>query len=485
MSYFEQRRTVVRGESETLKVFLMSRLQPWRWPIMLANGGIRVERGGKPVPDVTLGYQLFAGDVVVTDDAYGITWMQLIREATRSHRDYIYSPNRGADSFLNNQHDVLMRDPRAFDVSHIKHLKELVESLTLLGQHPIRHLILVGHANPFGDITMPMRQAKDEDRLKDPNAHNMNWESLKEAIAESSLLIQGKPDARPNPIVTPRPQNASGKFIPFAVIIRGCNSGKHTNLLAKIREALGKTVDMVIMPKFFNAADFIGRRSPTQYAAAIEYFMHDFTVTSKTSLNRAAVLEALKKRQYSDWLGTRMPDDWSSLVPRAFGDSSGPTPVQNLTVRVPGRERPAVFTTRFESEPITTNTVIVRQAAEPDQAAMRDAVLKAWQPKPFFTDAQWPVWKRLGLDTADELMDWFAYRLDAAVKRKPGEWHVQGVRFSYTVRTPLVEGETLYCNYYPEGEKSAKNVETRSIDYNDDRVFGRANFIPATFARKV
>ena len=73
MTYFEHRRQVASSDSGTLRNFLKDVLQAWRLEIMLANGGIHVERGGKAVEHLTLDFTLKSGDVVVIDDAYGWT----------------------------------------------------------------------------------------------------------------------------------------------------------------------------------------------------------------------------------------------------------------------------------------------------------------------------------------------------------------------------------------------------------------------------
>jgi hypothetical protein len=94
MSSFEARHKVVSSGSTALNVFLMSLLQPWRWPIMLANGGIRVMRGAKPVENLTPDYDLLPEDQVFIDDAYGVTWMALRKRASDTFRDLVFCPQR-------------------------------------------------------------------------------------------------------------------------------------------------------------------------------------------------------------------------------------------------------------------------------------------------------------------------------------------------------------------------------------------------------
>lgn len=484
MTYFEHRRQVADSDAGTLREFLSKQLQLWRLDIMLAEGGIRVERGNQQVANLKLDYRLRAGDVVVIDDANGWTWYKLIKEATTKYRDYVFAPNRGKDPFLNAQHDVLLLHPGAMDIdSSVANLKQLIGGLARNCPAPIRHFIFVGHANPYGDIGIPMRDSRGD---PDPNASSITWESLKEAIAEKYLMIAG-PDKEPT--VMPRPEDAKGKRIPCAIVIRGCSNGRNTIMLAKIREAFGYMIDIVVMPKFFNAAAKIGedKKDPTKFAAWVEYFTHDFHVFSKTKLDRAALIKAFQGKKFVDWLGAAMPDSsWEDLIPKQYSTPGSVIDTKAFTMTVPGRQQKGTFKGKFQAEKAATNTVVVSQIDKPDEAAMRDALSKSWKRLPASSDPEWPLWTRYGMETFEDLIALFNFEIDPDPKAsKPGAWSVNGYCFEYTVRTPLIEKDTLYANYFPVGEADANNVMTLSIDYNDKRVFGQANFIPSHFADKI
>jgi len=477
MSLFEKRRAVVFGESQSLKVFLMSRLQAWRWPIMLANKGIRVERAGVPVDNLTLDYQLTAGDVVVTDEVSGTTWSALEREATASYRDYVFAPPDAADDYTVNKREVILRDPRTIAVpTTVKHLQAFVESLTMLGSHPIRHLVFVAHGNVFGDIMLPMR---DKQNPQDVNATYMSWDSLKEAVKDEFLKIARK---HTNAVLVPMPTTSDGKPVPCGVLIRGCRAGLHQHLLAKVREAFGDGIDVVVMSKYYEAADFVGLVSPKVYAAAIEYFMHEFVVTSKQTLNRKEVIEGFKKAKFTDWLETPIPDtDWEKLVAK---DVASVVPTIEIKATIPGRDKQGILRARFDGTPMATQTEIMRQSAAPTEPEIRDFIVKRWRTLDMFKDPDWPIWKRMNLETIEAFIDFWTYEVDAAAKKKSAadEWPVRGTRFNYLIRTPLIQNDTLLCNYYPVGEKG---TQTMSIDLNDARVFGRASFIHPTYSQRV
>ena len=464
---------VVHDSSVPLKSFLETRLQPWRWAIMLGSGGIRVQRAGKPIDNLTLDTTLAEGDVVVIDDAYSLTWMELRRWASTDYRDLVFCPQRNVDekdTFLKNQVKALLEDSTALDVRlDIENLKELVAHLTPLGTNPIRHITLVSHANPFGDILIPVRRPRND---KDTVGDVLNWESLKEAIGDGSLRIGGKDR---NPTLLPRPETSRGEQVPCAIIVRGCSSGVHTNLLQKIQEAFGSMIDTVVMPKYFDGADFINKT-----AASVEYFMHRFKVTSKTRLDRHGVIEAFKAAKLTDWLKNPVPDgDWYSLVGHDMTiDKVFPT--KPLTMRIDGRSQPAVFKARFDTTPLEPTTLYMDQASKPTTAEIKKFLINSWTALPMFHDDEWPYWERLGLATMDEFEDYWTYELNPHIKGVPGKWPVRGIRYAWEIRTPLVDGGTMICHYRPINEPGA---ESNNIDYNDDRIFGRYRHIPPHYAQ--
>ena len=406
---------------------------------------------------------------------------KLIKEATANYRDYVFAPNRGSDPFLNGQHDVLMLHPGAAEMNpDVKTLKQLVEGLTANCKYPIRHFVFVGHANPYGDIAIPMRDPRGK---PDPNAGDITWESLKEAISEKYPLLHG---ADKEPTILPRPEDAKGKRIPCAIIIRGCSGGLNTNLLAKIREAFGYMIDIVVMPKHFNAAAKIGEDKTRGVFAAWVEVLHarlpcvfESEVEARRRHQGASGQEVQRlawqcHAQY--WMGGSR----SQVVhgrrngPRhqsVHDDDPGAAAEGHVQGEVRGRA------TVYGQRPDLTN----RQARRRDDARQ---IVRKLEETARVPDPDWPLWKRLGFDTFDDLIALFSFEIDKG-KSKPGAWNVHGVAYSYEVRTPLIDKDTLYCNYFPVGEADDRNVMTMTVDYNDTRVFGQANFIPKHFADKI
>ena len=475
MAAYKLRRLIGMGETESLKVFLMSRLQPWRWQPLIDAGAITVEAGGKAVDKLTLSYQLSATEVVViNDDAPGVD-AKMRAIATKQWNDYVFCPQRAGDTFLTNQVDALLLEPTCADIGvEFKDFQALVANLHRFGPAPTRYLVVVSHASDNGDILLPMRPSKDE---KDLNAFVVNWESLNEAIADKALAI---PPHEKKPVFMPRPE-VGGKPLPRALLVRGCTSGRHPIFLKKLHEALGGGVDTVVMPKFFDACNLIGGTTTKNAKGVVEYFMHNFVVTSPVKLTRDQVIAALKAKKFTDWLGNPVADtEWNDLVPPNV--EVDVVPVKELKVKVDGRSEVLTMHTRFERAHGATNTLVMQSADKPDSAAIQKAVVDSWKRTKMFSDTEWPMWKRYDKETLDEFVAMWTFEEDPAFKPKPpsGSYAVHASLFSYTVRTPLLENNTLLANYHPVKEKG---TATNTIDYNDNRIFGRAGVIDKAFAQ--
>ena len=474
MAAFKLRRLIGMGETESLKVFLMSRLQPWRWQPLIDAGAITVEAGGKAVDKLTLSYQLSAGDVVVIDDEAPGVGATLRGLATRQFKDYVFCPQRGSDPFLTSQVDALLLDPNCVDIGlGITNLQALVADLQSFVTAPLRYLIVVAHASDEGDIFLKMRPEKNDD---DRNAFYTTWESLIEAMAAKALAI---PPHEKKPVFMPRPE-VGGKPLPRALLIRGCTSGRHTPFLKKIHDAFGGGIDVVVMPKFFDACAFLGGTNKTNAKAVVEYFMHNFSVMSPTTLTRDEVIVAMKAKKFTDWLGNPVGDtEWADLVPA--GVNVDDAAVKELKVTVDGRSEQATMRTHFGHATYSSLTYEMASSTKPDAAAIKAHIVQQWQATDAFK-SEWPPWRRFSCASFDAFAALWTYEIDRAYKKKlsPGTYAVQATIHFYTVRTPLLDKGTLFGNYHPLKEKG---TATMKIDYNDNRIFGRFAQIDKAFAQ--
>ena len=478
MAPFKLRYVLSMGETQSLRVFLMSRLQPWRWQPLLDAGAISVETRDGPVKKLTLSYQLSAGEVVVIDDGPPDVERTLRGVATSNFKDYVFCLERTGDDFLTQQVVALTLDGSCIDIGDtLKDLQALVADMQSFVTAPWRYLIVVSHASDAGDILLKMRPEKSK---TDWNALAITMESLNEAMAAKALEI---PAHARKPVFMPRPE-VGGKPMPRALLIRGCTSGRHQAFLDKLHAAFGGGFDTVVMPKFFDACNYVGGTSKDNAKGIVEYFMHNFIVTSPTKLTRDQVIAALQAKKFKDWLGNSMADsEWSSLVPQNV-DPGGAQAVKEVSVTVDGLKTPGKFRTRFEAGNPSTRTSEMTSASKPDPAAIKAFIVKGWQTMDAFKDPEWPMWKRYDCATLDAFAALWTYEEDPAPDPKPapGNWGVHATMFTYTVRTPLIEKNTLLARYQPI---KAKGTATNKIDYNDNRIFGRAGVIDKGFAQTI
>lgn len=489
---FAHRIDVAGGTTRTLREHVSDRLQPWRIPVMARHGGIRVMRGGTAIA-TALDDPVQSGDVIVIDDTAGKTWSELMKTATADYRDLLLSSARfeastgaGELPFLLKQCAAVVVDERAVDLGQqVPTLTDLVKRLVPLGTHPIRHLILVAHASPYGDIGLRVRESRDSDKAEALDPAMMSWESMNEAIDEGTLFIVPPVRATPPPLpkLLPRPTDEQGKFTRCAVIIRGCSSGIHQIFLDKIRYAFGYMVDSVVMPKYFEAVDEIITRPAVQPPALVEFMMHDYTVYSKTALTRTALLTALRARKFKNWLDVAVPDTaWDALLPPAIHQGLSSTPVAPVEVQVPGRRATATIRTYLDTFPLQIGAIDISRAKTPTDEEVREAVIAGLDRTPQLKDTIWPFWMRMKLPSRAAFDDMWTYNKQA---KSPGTWTVWASAHQYTVRTPLLleDDRTLFCNHHPRGDEG---TATRALRYYDDRIFGISSArLPAHWAPDV
>ncbi len=476
-SHFETRQVVESG-ARTLEQFLEPRVQRWRWPVMLETGAIRVARNGEALQPITPSLSLRAGDVVTINPTHGDTWSRLINVATGFARDLIFAPRREGDAYLTNATAALARGSTARIVpDQVGTLYQLAEQFMALGDAPLRHVVLVSHGSEFASLLIPMREAEK------PSAepYTVTWETLTQAIEKGpgaglSLDLRfwqddGPRPTRPADLVTPQTRRADGRFAPMTVVIRGCQIGRHQTFLDKIRRAFDTSVDAVVAPKMFEAADFIG----TGQRELIEYFQNDYVVRSREALTRDDLLRALRERQFSDWLGQPIPDQqWTDLVPARW-EVHTPTPTRRYNVKVPGRAAPALMRDGFHLRPVAHSAVSnMMQREQPAPELIRAHLEAELERAGLFKTGPgtWPIWERFALSSKADFLDAWRYELVPGTKRTVKGWEVRMSFWMYEIRTAVVEDGTLVADYHLLTDGSQP---LRTIDLNDRRIFGRSS----------
>ena len=148
--------------------------------------------------------------------------------------------------------------------------------------------------------------------------------------------------------------------------------------------------------------------------------------------------------------------------------------MQEMRVRVKGRDDPLVIATFFDSGAGGIDPQIMKQEEKPDAAAIQKFIMASLLRLKSFNNGtgDWPMWKRMGLGSLNAFAEHYMYELYPYKKSGPNNWHVHGKRHHYQIRTPLIEKGLLVADYHP-GRDGAE--PTRLINYNDDRLFGRSD----------
>jgi hypothetical protein len=176
-----------------------------------------------------------------------------------------------------------------------------------------------------------------------------------------------------------------------------------------------------------------------------------------------------------------VPDgDWDKFVPQNTTQIAATAP---LPMQITGRSQAATFQARFDPTPMEPTTMEMSQGTKPTSDEIKKFLMSRWTPLPMFQDPDWPFWVRMGLSSLDEFANYWTYEVNTKIKQKDkSTWPVRGIRYTYEVRTPLVDQGTMICRYRPITEPG---TPSNNIDYNDDRLFGRFKHIPAHYAQTI
>lgn len=441
--------------STRLDRFLRSQgFQPWRVPVLVSSGGVRVLRGGSLI---TLGgpeTPLQQNDVVrIVDPPPQSVVTALQTAANTGARDYAFVP--GTSAFDRRMAGLMDHRPQTTRLDD-----PLVDSLSgfvrALGRNaaitaPIRHLVVASHANPEGLLFLKLT-------MLDP-AH-VTYEDLEGAVRARSLNVD-------QALLQPRPQDSSGSPIPAQFLVRGCRIGNAPAYLLKLKEALGNALP-VIAPKHFHIVAQL-----TRPAGFVEYMGYSFAFTRPAQLrDRAAVLAAFQAGAFSRIDGSPVParswDDWVPRNPHQAGEQEVAAtvlnPVTSRSESIPGRYRfrlrqlfPTEQSFALQTDPVT----------DAGRKAAVQAELERVHPQ-YLSTHPFPEYVRFGHTTMTEFMNgWtWGFRYD----RSSQTMFFTASRAEYTVIRPIVEVATnqLILNFYPSGRAGSVS---ELLNVTDSRFF--------------
>jgi hypothetical protein len=454
--------TVDRGSA--LDLFLWrNHVQAWRIPILVDCGAIKVKRDGVDLPfKKGPKTHVEVDDKVHIDDPLSSACQKSLNSEVNSNaRDYAFVP--GDSKYDKAMGKLMDARPETIHISTpgIRTLEQFVKLFQRdpLITNPVRKLLVASHANDEGQLKITLTSGSPK---------FIKYEELEAALKSKSLVLQHE-------WFLPRPEDDKGQPIPYQLLIRGCRIGTQREFLEKLKEALGKRIQ-VVAPKHFHSVDPHGT-NPVGYK---EYMAYNFVVTSPTELKtKDAVVKALVGKH-----------NFINDIPKA--DAGQPVPEKKFKEWVPEKpqakyEQKKLF--KFKS-PIDKKEVKVpstfRYKArnwldQPERLAMDKAktkdserldVLKpllAARPE-FKSSHAYPMYKRLGYKTFEDFIKGWTWTF------KPKNKAVDEVKFNatrheYTCIIPIAEPKTntIVLNFYPLAKKKGKVIE--NLNLNDPRFF--------------
>jgi hypothetical protein len=318
---------------------------------------------------------------------------------------------------------------------------------------PVDSMFVGSHANDTGQLKIAVDGAQ--------KGKFADYETLEAAETSGTLRIPS--------ILRTLPDGSSH---PGTVVrIRGCRVGIQAPFMDKLKDALGGAVT-VTAPKHFH---MVWPESPADLGGdTFEWLTYDFGVHSKTELTRAQIIEALKKRKFDFYDGTKVPDGWwEDRVPKTKTHKSqkfrmrlilGTTVGSSMTelntkdARSWRHQKPELFggTVAFASKPKDATVLAELRTRLPTEPSMQAG-------HPF------PIYERFGYDSFDDFFDgvnWKHTWNDKTKKVAATAWrHEYHLLMPITTRTASDKDRgDLIFNYFPSGGAGTAFFSMRDSD---------------------
>jgi hypothetical protein len=418
-------------------------MQAWRIPVLIDCGAIRILSEGRELP-LKKGPKTHVdpGDKVRIEDPLSKKCQEALqKKVDRDWRDYAWVP--GTTKFDKAMGKLIEARPATIritdpSVTTFRQFLKLFESSPLV-THPIRSLIVGSHANDEGQLKIPFDSGTGK---------FVDWEDLEAAVKSKGFELKDE-------WFRPRPRDAQGRAItPYRLLVRGCRIGSERKFLAKLREALGRRIQ-VVAPRHFHAVD----PHPKKPTGHVEYLAYSWSVHRPTALkSEDAVVKALMAVSRNTFIdGSPVAEkQWKEWVPRSpeakyeqVEYTSVKSPIERKAVAIPRRFRYQARSWLPRDEPLAMD-----RARTTD--AQRLEVLKpllAKRPELQSTHP-YPLYERLGYTSFEDFMKGWTWTFTP--RNKPvDEVKFNAVRHEYTVILPVTEvasGE-LILNFFPSSKR--------------------------------
>lgn len=451
--------------------------QQWRVPILAGNGGIEVFRGqGGPRVKLAGAATPLKGDdivrLVTPLPKPCVTALQ--HEADTNWRDYAIAPGTTAfdkriRKFVQLRTNTILIDTDA-DPS-MANLQGFLKGIATSDKitHPIRDLIVVGHASGIsGAFRIPLTPGA---------ADHVYYEDLVDAVKAKTLNVDMS-------LFEPRPKGETR--VPFMRLF-GCTVGRAAPYMKKFKEALGNRM-IVVAPNHLLRVASLGPAELAYMAYGFRVFLGPPTTpkgkkrstrtkkdlvdayVAATDAETASATAAkgkppsgvpgnyvlqdwtpVTKAQWEAWV-PKNPEDpkWFPLNPFKPVPVPDPHEIKNevlLPVLKIKRNAPRVFECRL-AHPFFRDPLVLPLTKDPGTDAARKHAVKAHlQKDAIYTDKHpFPEYVRFGYKTIDEFMDGWDWQF--AYDSKTHQLSCNPVRDEYGIVQPITRDGFLMMNLY-------------------------------------
>lgn len=470
---------IVDADTRLDRFLRRNRIQQWRVPILVANGGVKVFRGkGSTVTLKDEKTPVQAGDKVRLVDPMPKACAQALqKEANTNWHDYAIVPGttsfdlRLAKFIKARTNTTLIQNPSMFN------LRGFFDGIATSDEivNPVRHLVVVGHGSMSGSFKISL--------FAGVAADHVTYENLEDAVKKKSLIMDVS-------LMMPRPVEKTGVSQPNLRLF-GCDIGGQVPFMKKFKEAIGGQI-VLVAPKHLLVGATFG--TPPGEAA---YMNYDFTVhvpspdTKKpVTMSKAEVVaEFMKKSASGDFIRQdkkAVPKkSWDEWVPRRPNDNPNPVDLDHVP-KIKNIVKNPVFggtsdaPRRFvygKQKPFFSGPSQLRLDKDTGKEDDRKKAVKAqlqsldrWKDKHPF-----PEFIRAGYKTMDEFMEGWNWQFSYDAKTKILTFNP--IRDVYRVLQPVaqVATNTLVMNYYPTGpvpKRFKSQMPIEMLQVNDTFYFG-------------
>jgi len=329
-------------------------------------------------------------------------------------------------------------------------LRQFIRHVATSGSitRPVDDHLIASHANSQGFLFISLFQGQNG---------ATRYETIQTSISDSSKSIE---------IDDATIGYNAGDPITKAFHIKGCNIGRATPFLHKLKEALGDHVN-VTAPKHFHYLFWLSR------LGIFEGLSYEFNINRATPFaTRADVLSAFQSGGFSRYEGSAVPNnDWNGWLPRRLSSNELRRRTRkSRAIRVTlgtsiGQTNTLQADIGFRVTPNRFTYTIAYPDAEsvPDDTAGRESALNNTlnNDDTFDSSHDYPTYERWGYSSLADFIAGYTWTF----AQNKNKLICRGRRYEYTVLPPIVDVGTghFIFNFYPNSGSSHSPITNLQV----------------------